>query len=329
MHINHLQYLSCPECGSNFNVEIFSKENNIINQGRLICTACNIEYEIEKGIPRFVPKVNYSDNFGFQWNKHSRTQYDDNFNKPISETRFNEETKWKNDLAGEIIIEAGSGSGRFTELAVKTKAMVLSFDYSSAVDANYKSNKDNANLLLVQADIYKMPFKDSLADKIFCIGVIQHTPNPELTFKALSEKIKIGGKIVVDVYKLGFINTFLSPKYVVRLLTKNINNEKLYKICKSYVNLMWTIIKLNNKLFGIKWGKALNWRLLVPDYSYLKLDDKVLKEWAYLDLFDMLSPKYDKPQTIKTLKKWFNKYKFKDIDVCYGYNGIEGRGTKI
>ena len=41
----------------------------------------------------------------------------------------------------------------------------------------------------------------------------------------------------------------------------------------------------------------------------------------------MLSPQYDYPQSLRTMKKWFEEAKLKDIDVHYGYNGIEGRGT--
>jgi hypothetical protein len=60
---------------------------------------------------------------------------------------------------------------------------------------------------------------------------------------------------------------------------------------------------------------------------YPLLDD-VLKEWAILDTFDMLSPRYDNPQTIDNVREWFERAGLLDIDVHYGYNGIEGRGTK-
>lgn len=58
------------------------------------------------------------------------------------------------------------------------------------------------------------------------------------------------------------------------------------------------------------------------------LKEDILKEWAILDTFDMLSPTYDKPQTIETVKQWFNDADLSNIDVHYGYNGIEGRGKR-
>lgn len=49
---------------------------------------------------------------------------------------------------------------------------------------------------------------------------------------------------------------------------------------------------------------------------------------AVLDTFDRLSPAYDYPQTMKTLQGWFETFDFQNIEINYGYNGIEGRGVK-
>jgi hypothetical protein len=59
-----------------------------------------------------------------------------------------------------------------------------------------------------------------------------------------------------------------------------------------------------------------------------KLSEEMLKEWAILDTFDMLSPAYDSPQFIETVQKWFKNANLCDVDVHYGYTGIGGRGKK-
>ena len=56
--------------------------------------------------------------------------------------------------------------------------------------------------------------------------------------------------------------------------------------------------------------------------------EKQLKEWAILDTFDNLAPKFDQRQTLSTLRKWFSECEMEEVDVHYGYNGIEGRGVK-
>ena len=67
----------------------------------------------------------------------------------------------------------------------------------------------------------------------------------------------------------------------------------------------------------------------MADYSaWYKLEDCKLKDWAVLNTFDMLSPRFDKPKSASTVRKWFSKAGFMEVEVGRGYNGIEGRGRK-
>ena len=69
--------------------------------------------------------------------------------------------------------------------------------------------------------------------------------------------------------------------------------------------------------------------LLIPDYRTLyNLSDDQCREWAVLDLFDCLSPDFDQPQTLETVRRWFRQARLVETDIRYGFNGIVGRGTK-
>lgn len=304
------------------------KAGNRIKTGELKCFNCSKSFPIINFIPRFVSLTNnYTGSFGYEWNKHYRTQYDWYTGIPISEERFFKETRWQRNLKGEILLEAGSGSGRFTEHAASTGAMVISFDYSNAVESNYANNGHLENVLIVQADIFQMPFKRDYFDKVCFIGVIQHTPDPEKAFLCLLEMLKSKCNIVIDVYKkFPWWRQIFGSKYWVRPLTKRIPPPILYKFCKLWVNLWWGITGLSIKITG---RRFLSWFLLIADYRgvYL-LSDEIQKEWSILDSFDMLSPAYDFPQTLTSVRSWFDKAKLVNIEVNYGYNGIEGRGFK-
>jgi SAM-dependent methyltransferase len=326
MKAEYIKYLICPKCSGELVIKETSKESSgRIESGLIVCRECSAVYEIVNFIPRFVPKENYASSFGLEWTIHSRTQYDSYSGLNCSEKRFFEETGWPRNLRSEIILEAGSGSGRFTEQAASTGALVISIDYSNAVEANYKSNGNKENVFIVQADIYSLPFKKQMFDKLFCIGVIQHTPDPYKAFMALPQYLKNGGNLVIDVYKKT-LSVYLAAKYYVRFFTRNMEADKLYRHTKKYVDFMWPIANIVRRIPKI--GPKINWALCIADYSQIGLKDKMLKEWAYLDTFDMLSPRYDYPQTLKTVKKWFQDAGLGDIDVRYGYNGIEARGTK-
>ena len=75
--------------------------------------------------------------------------------------------------------------------------------------------------------------------------------------------------------------------------------------------------------------RFLSWFLLIADYrGVYALSDRMQKEWAVLDSFDMLSPAYDFPQTLSRVRSWFEKAGLSQVEVNYGYNGIEGHGFK-
>ena len=330
MHRQHLELLICPKTNRPLTLKENSLiiENGQIMEGLLIEPISGNEYPIINFIPRFVSPDNYANNFGLEWNIHSKTQYDDYSGLSISKERFENETQWSNNLKDEIILECGSGSGRFTKHALETGATIVSFDYSNAVEANYKSNGSHQNLLLIQADIYQMPFRKIFFDKAFCFGVLQHTPNPEKSFKTIVEYIKPGGRISSDIYRKYWFSLIM-PKYLVRLLTTRLDPHNLYKYVKKYVNIMWPVVKAARKIPKV--GGAIIFNIfLIADYAPIlgNSTDDLVKEWAYLDTYDILSPKFDYPTTPPNFKKWHEDVGLINIDVKYGYNGIEGHGIK-
>jgi hypothetical protein len=103
--------------------------------------------------------------------------------------------------------------------------------------------------------------------------------------------------------------------------------DTLYELVRKYVKFMWPFSRQIHKL---PYGKNINWALLVADYrsTWSIKSDEELRQWAILDTFDMLSPHYDQPQTKATLRRWFANNNLKNVDIQYGYNGIEARGVK-
>jgi ubiquinone/menaquinone biosynthesis C-methylase UbiE len=328
MNPEHLIYLKNPKTKKSLKLTTEELINGKVKTGFLFDDTTKEKFPIINFIPRFVPLDNYANNFGLEWNKHDRTQYDKTSGFNISQERYENETKWGYELKGELILEAGSGSGRFTEHLVKTKGMVISFDYSNAVEANYRSNGKSDNLLIVQASIYDMPFDEETFNRVLCIGVLQHTPDPRLSFQTLLKMLKRGGHICTDIYLKNFAKFYLTPKYLIHYYTKKMDPAKLYRRTEMYINFMWPFARLLMKIPKI--GKMINWRLMIADYHHLlpNADSKTLKEWAILDTYDMVSPAHDHPATLKQYKGWHETEELISIDVHYGYNGIEGRAVK-
>jgi SAM-dependent methyltransferase len=321
MRLEYLNLLVCPACLCQLTCgpgDADPVEGSILN-GRLVCASCQREYPVIGGVPRFVPRENYASGFGLEWTKHARTQYDSYSGVPVSEQRFFGQTAWPRDLTGEVILEVGSGSGRFTEQAARTGAMVVSLDYSYAVDANFASNGSRNNVLIVQADVFAMPFRPRSFDRIFCFGMLQHTPNPSRAFATLPTVLKPRGALCADIYKVSFWRTIAQTKYWVRPFTRRMNPDRLYARVRRWVDFMWPLANIIRRLPK---GYAINWRLLVADYSFLGLQGQMLKEWSYLDTFDMLSPRYDRPASRETFRKWAVHANLTDIDAYYSPHGV-------
>ncbi|MGQ0810072.1 MAG: class I SAM-dependent methyltransferase [Nitrospiraceae bacterium] len=295
-----------------------------IREGLLVEHSGKRSVPIKNFVPRFVGEHSYADSFGLQWNRHRRTQIDRYNGTTISADRFYANTGWSvEELHGQRILEVGCGAGRFTQVMLDAGAEVYALDYSTAVEACWVNNGPHPRLCVIQADIYSMPFKRNYFDKVFCFGVLQHTPDVKRAFMSLPPFVKTGGKLAVDVYVKSRWPTRWTSKYLWRPITKRMSHEWLFRIIEWYVphwlpfdNWVQQLPRLGQYVIGT-----------IPCWNYtgtLPLTQEQINEWAILDTFDALAPRYDNPQTITDVRAWFEEAKLLGIDVHYGSNGIVG-----
>ncbi len=270
----------------------------------------------------------YTQNFGLEWTKHSKLQLDKFSGTTLSRDRFYRESGWtKEELKGKKVLEAGCGAGRFTQIVLDAGAMVYAFDSSDSIYANQKNNK-HKNLHIFKLDICDLPFEENSFDYIFCFGVLQHTSNPKKSFENLVKYLKPNGKIAIDIYPF-FWKTFFLPRYYIRPFTRRKDPEKLYNFVKNYWVPFWLPLSeciRKIPLIGPKLRNIVpveNIRGIFPDY-----DNKTCNEWAVLNTFDWFSPRYDKPQKLNTVKRWFENSNLKKIKIVLDKNIIIGVGEK-
>lgn len=324
--------LVCPACNTGITLHLFSNEESRgeIKEGVLDCASCKSKFPVKNYLPRFVPAENYARSFGFQWNRHAKTQIDKFSGSRMSHDRFFQVTGWSSDLKGQKFLEAGCGAGRFTQVALETGAEVFSFDYSNAIDANLANNGLQENFHPFQGDIYHIPLQKASFDKVFCFGVLQHCPDPKKAFMSLIPYLKPGGEIAVDIYDLTF-RAFVNPKYWLRPITRHLSPDQLYKLVQRVVPGLFPIKMWITE--HVPFGKYFAFFIPVAYHKgFIPQADKFtydqLLEWSILDTFDKFAPRYDRPQRLSTIKKWFAEAGLENIEICYGPNGINGRGVK-
>ncbi|MDP4795393.1 MAG: methyltransferase domain-containing protein [Rhodospirillales bacterium] len=217
--------LACPHCQAAL---AYNEAENADAQRDLVCTACGRDYPIVRGIPRFIgQRENYAENFGTQWRTYRTVQIDRLSGHKLSETRFVNDTRWDKDwIKGKLILDAGCGAGRFSDVMAQFGANVVACDLSSAVEACRETaaettgaSIDRGTVSVMQADLTALPFKEGSFDAIHCAGVIQHTHDPELVMQALIKYLKPGGRVFYNFYEQSPYSDLQLIKRLLRLTT--------------------------------------------------------------------------------------------------------------
>ena len=295
--------------------------------GETLVSPAGSVYPIVNGIPRFVGADNYASDFGRQWQMFPATQLDSHTGVPMSEERL--ARCFRGELpkvAGKRVLEVGSGAGRFTEVLLKHGALLDSFDYSDAVEANAANNGANP-FTLVQADIQSMPFEPNSYDFVLCLGVLQHTPDTEDSIARLWEMVRPGGRLIFDHYRW---NLWL------RLPPPLGNAEKLYRriILHLPAEKRWpTVKKLVDFWFPVYWRFRDNpWVLRILGrtagihfyYGVFPITSREQNyEWSLLDTHDGMTDHFKRFRTVSSIRQTLEQLGAEDIHVWKGGNGVE------
>lgn len=295
-------------------------------EGKLACADLNIE--IIDDIPRFVNHSTYASLFGDQWKKYKKTQLDSYTGVPISANRLNRLLgELKDDLKDKYVLEAGCGAGRFTEVLLAKGAALVSSDISTAVEVNQENFPQSDKHFIIQADINDMPFENDTFDVVICIGVIQHTPNPERTIKDLFDLVKPGGTLIIDHYTFSKSNYLRLATLYRRRLKKRSPAETL----KRTGNLVRKFLPLHKKVRGKKLFSVLLNRIspVITYYdAFPELNDQLQEEWALLDTHDSLTDWHKFFRNKKQISAILKQVGGVDIWCEYGGNGVEARCKK-
>jgi len=307
---------------------ISPKTNQKLSRTHDALEATGESYPVINGIPRFVSSDNYAQAFGYQWNIHVNTQLDSFTGHPISVDRLERCLGYKAEqLKGKLVLEAGSGAGRFTEHLVKAGAQVHSFDLSNAVEANARNIGQSANYQIAQASIYDIPYPDEQFDVVICLGVLQHTPDPDQSITCLYKKVKPGGQLVIDHYSYSLAR-FTKVSTLIRYILKEMPKEKSKKITNNLVDFFFPLHWACRKFFP---AQALLSRIS-PCLFYYKDFPFLTREQHYdltqLDTYDHLTDYYKHLRTQGQLRKLLSQLGGVDIVTRKGGIGVEASCTK-
>jgi 2-polyprenyl-3-methyl-5-hydroxy-6-metoxy-1,4-benzoquinol methylase/uncharacterized protein YbaR (Trm112 family) len=309
-----LDILACPATGQRLHLD--TDANNPDQEPNLSTTGGTHRYPVRGRIPRFVAPENYAASFGYQWNKYAKLQLDSCNGTSFSKERFYSITGWNpEEMRSKKVLDAGCGAGRFAEIALATGAEVTAMDLSQAVEACERNLGDSPRLNVVQASIYEMPFRPGSFDYAYCIGVIQHTPDPKRSVLEICKMVKPGGQVGLWIYERDW-KSYLGTvgfKYLLRPWTMKMSRQQVEDFTNRLERLCWPVNRFARRC-GLP-GKIIM-RMLPVASAYLQdvpLSEEDFREWVRLDTFDMYSPAHDHPQKFPVVAGWLREAGFTEI----------------
>ncbi len=308
-------------CPSHHRPLTASREGMVCDQGEI--------YPPPKGIPRFVPPSTYADAFGLHWKTYRKTQLHSHSRTTITRDRMRRclgEALWVG-LEGKHVLEGGCGAGRFTEILLECGAHVTSIDLSPAVEANAENCPVSEWHRIAQADIQCLPFAPGQFDVVFCLGVVQDTPDPVATVASLASHVKPGGWLVLDHYAYSLSwRTKTAPRS--RAVLRRLPAESGLRWTERLVDWLLPLHRATRK---IRPAHALVSRFS-PVLSYYRahpeLDDALQREWALLDTHDSLTDWHRNLLGRNALRRIVARNGLTAIWCEKGGNGLEARAMR-
>ena len=266
-------------------------------------------YRVVREIPRFVASDLYTRSFSFEWNVHKRTQLDSFRNDRSSEDIFRQKTGLTpDDVRGKLVLDAGIGAGRFSDVLVSWGARVVGIDLSYAVEAAAENLGRLPQVLICQADIGRLPFRPDTFDYIVSIGVLHHTPDTKRYASFLPRFLRPGGELVIWVYPD-------EGDYLMRRVwipfTSRIPQTAFYRFCRTFVP--WAHRHPSTALVRFI-------RMVFPFSAQgLGLDNDIL------DTFDGYSPRYHGVHSPSEVEGWFKEFGLVDVRCLEWHTAVRGR----
>jgi SAM-dependent methyltransferase len=308
--------LCCPDCRDDLRLRDATPDRPEVETGELVCTTCEAVYPIVRGIPRFVPSDAYVGSFSYEWNRWNKVQLDVANGRRESEETFAEKTGFAQaDLRGKLVLDVGCGAGRFLDVASRWGATVVGVDLSFAVEASQQSVGGRPNVSVVQADVFRLPFRDETFDAIFSIGVLHHSRDTREAFLRLPPLLKNGGDLAVWLYYY--------PDKLYRAAS-DFWRAVLRPFPVSFVYAWsWLLVTLFSDLWARPIMSLLPWSLL---RRALPVNVHPDREWRILDTFDWYSPRYqDKECSPPRVVGWCAEGRIRDVRVLSFQTSIRGR----
>jgi len=220
------------------------------------------------------------------------------------------------------VLECGCGGGQHTNFIAPIAKHVTAVDLNT-VDIARERNKVFDNVEFVDADIATMDLGRQY-DIVFCVGVIHHTDDPDITFANMYRHSRPGGKMIVWTYSAegnGLVRYLVEPfrKTILRRLPRSWVAGFAHLLALSLYPAVYTIYRFSKLNF-------------LPYHEYFSNFRKLTYRRNVLNVFDKLNAPQTKFTTLEKCHEWFSPALFQKESISIRpYAGVSYSlvGSKI
>lgn len=161
--------------------------------------------------------IEYYDKYACIYNE---TRYGPNKQRTTDITVMQKSSMLGGDITNKLVLDAGCGTGYWTEFLVKKGAHLVSLDASQNMLAILTKSIPDAKVL--RGDILCLPFKDTTFDLIVCSQVLTHLHQYKRPLIELKRVLKDDGVMIIDV------RNALHPLSMLWLLRERIVRKRIF-----------------------------------------------------------------------------------------------------
>jgi SAM-dependent methyltransferase/uncharacterized protein YbaR (Trm112 family) len=353
-----LKHLRCPQCGAPFDLVTIIGSEGWIDEGLLSCRQTHHLYPIVRAVPRLISTAfeqeqdfatryrhliasyglavhrdalsavqsGTSQSFGREWTTYQVQRHAEDSAYFSAKTGAPAAS-----LNGQLVLDAGCGSGRYTRVAAEAGATVIGVDLSMAVETAASVTAHLPNAHIIQGDIFNLPFAPATFDFIYSVGVLHHTPNTRQAFDRLPPLLKPGGELAVWLYPR-WPAPVEAYNRLLRSITTRMSLDALQRLSKWLAPV--GLLKLRLLTSPRRWRRALGQLLRGLTIGVSYHPDRDLR---ICDTFDWFSPPYQWHHTDAEVEGWYREAGLADIvnlsvnQTYYQFNygvGVNFRGRR-
>lgn len=219
------------------------------------------------------------------------------------------------DFTGKSVLDAGCGGGEHLAIVAPYAARVVGVDLNTA-DVAMGRVADLPNVSVQRADLATMDLGEKF-DIVYCVGVIQHTQDPDAVFANLMWHSKPGGRVIVWAYAY-------EGNFLVRTIVEGTKRALLLYFPKQLLRTLAYLIT------ALVYLPVYTLYLLplpsLPYYEYFRAWRTFSFARNAMNVFDKLNAPTTHFFRREKIAQWFSPQQFADIHISH-FQGVSWRAS--